>query len=123
MALVNQQMGGPQGQANYVLYRLAANENFSQCDGSNTSSLPPSSCVFNDTTAGNNCVPGQTGYPSSCTTYKSAPGYDLATGLGSVNISNLVNSWNAATFNATTTTLGMTPQQSRMVQQSRRRLL
>jgi hypothetical protein len=109
MALVNQQMGGPQGQANYVLYRLAASEDFSQCNGSGTSSPPANTCVFNDTTVGNNCVPGETGYPSSCTTYKSAVGYDLATGLGSVNISNLVTNWKAATFNATTTTLGMTP--------------
>ena len=109
MALVNQQMGGPQGQANYVLYRLAASENFSQCNGSGTSSPPASNCVFNDTTVGNNCVPGETGYPSSCTTYKSATGYDLATGLGSVNISNLVTNWSAATFNATTTTLGLSP--------------
>jgi hypothetical protein len=109
MALVNQQMGGPQGQANYVLYRLAASQNFSQCNGSGTSAPPASNCVFNDTTVGNNCVPGETGYPSSCTTYKSATGYDLATGLGSVNISNLVTNWNAATFNATTTTLGLSP--------------
>jgi pro-kumamolisin-like protein/Big-like domain-containing protein len=109
MALVNQQMGGAQGQADYVLYRLAANENFSQCNGSSTSSTPANNCVFNDTTVGNNCVPGETGYPSSCTTYKSAASYDLATGLGSVNISNLVTNWNAATFNATTTTLSMGP--------------
>jgi hypothetical protein len=109
MALVNQQMGGPQGQANYVLYRLAASENFSQCNGSSTSSSPATNCVFNDTTSGNNCVPGETGYPSSCTTYKSAAGYDLATGLGSVNISNLVTNWNAASFNATTTALSMSP--------------
>ncbi len=109
MALVDQQMGGPQGQADYVLYRLAASESFAQCNGSNTTTLPASSCTFNDTTSGNNCVPGETGYPSSCTTYPAGVGYDLATGLGSVNISNLVTNWSAANFNATSTTLAFTP--------------
>lgn len=109
MALVDQNMGGAQGQADYVLYRLAATENFAQCNGSSTSSPPAGSCTFNDITVGNNCVPGETGYPSSCTTYPSAVGYDLATGLGSVNVSNLITNWKAASFNATTTTLGLNP--------------
>jgi hypothetical protein len=109
MALVDQQMNGPQGQADYVLYRLAASESFSQCNGSNTTTLPASSCIFNDTTSGNNCVPGETGYPSSCTTYPAGVGYDLTTGLGSVNISNLVTNWSAANFNATSTMLAFTP--------------
>jgi subtilase family serine protease len=101
MALVDQQVKGPQGQADYVLYRLAASQSFSQCNGSNTTTLPASSCIFNDTTSENNCVPGETGYPSSCTTYSAGVGYDLTTGLGSVNISNLVTNWSAANFNAT----------------------
>lgn len=111
MALVDQQMGGRQGQADYVLYRLASTETFSQCNGSNTSVSPANTCTFNDTTSGNNCVPGEMGYPSSCTTYNSGTGYDLATGLGSVNISNLVTNWNRANFNATTTNLALTPNQ------------
>src|SRR5262249_21364168 len=34
MALVNQKTGSRQGQANYVLYRLAAQETYSGCNGS-----------------------------------------------------------------------------------------
>jgi hypothetical protein len=108
MALVDQQMGGRQGLANYVLYRLAANQALTttaaSCNGSNTAGLPASNCIFNDVTVGNNVVPGETG-----TSYQAATGYDLATGLGSVNVSNLINSWNTVTFNATTTTLGLNP--------------
>jgi hypothetical protein len=37
--------------------------------------------------------------------YDAAPGYDLATGLGSVNAYNLVHNWNLATFSSTSTTL------------------
>ncbi len=98
MALVNQKTGSRQGQANYVLYQLAAQETFMLCNASNTVAPPASTCVFNDVTIGNNSVPGLTGFNSGV-------GYDLATGLGSVNVTNLVNAWSAMTFNATTTTL------------------
>jgi len=99
MALVNQ-AHGPQGQANYVLYQLAAAENssLSQCNGSKTTALPALSCVFNDVTSGNNSVPGQAGFSAGT-------GYDLATGLGSVDAASLVNQWTNAKFRATTTTL------------------
>jgi subtilase family serine protease len=105
MALVDQKTGSRQGDANYVLYRLAAAENFSQCNGSNVSVAPASNCVFNDVTQGNNAVPGEVGYGTPNGRYQSTVGYDLATGLGSVNVTNMVNAWSAMTFNATTTTL------------------
>lgn len=109
MALVNQNMGSRQGQANYVLYRLAAAENLSQCNGSKTTALPALTCIFNDVTVGNNAVPGEAGYGSPSAKYKSTVGYDLATGLGSVNVQNLVNQWGSIAFTATTTTLALSP--------------
>ena len=109
MALVNQKTGSRQGQANYVLYRLAAGENLSQCNGSKTTALPALTCIFNDVTVGNNAVPGETGYGTPAAKYKSTVGYDLATGLGSVNVQNLVNQWSSIAFNATTTTLSLSP--------------
>ncbi len=104
MALVDQS-NEPQGLANYVLYRLAATQSSypSQCDGSNTVTAPASTCVFNDVTMGNNVVPGEAG-----TDYQAGPGYDMTTGLGSVNVSNLVNDWGTVTFKPTTTTLSLT---------------
>jgi len=104
MALVNQKTGSRQGQANYVLYRLAASQN-SQCDASNVSTAPASSCVFNDVTMGNNAVPGQAAYGTPSQKYLAGVGYDLASGLGSVNVANLVNSWNARAATTTTLTL------------------
>ncbi|GAC1505675.1 MAG: hypothetical protein NVS1B11_03830 [Terriglobales bacterium] len=109
MALVDQKMGGRQGQANYVLYRLAATEALAQCNGSKTTSLPASSCIFNDITVGNNSVPGEIGYGTSTAKYQSGVGYDLATGLGSVNVTNLVNKWSSITFTPTATTLSLSP--------------
>jgi hypothetical protein len=114
MALVDQKMGagGPpqrQGQADYVLYKLAATENFSQCNGSKTTAAPAASCIFNDITSGNIAVPGQAGYGTSSAKYQATVGYDLASGLGSVNVANLVNKWSSIAFNSTITNLDLTP--------------
>jgi hypothetical protein len=109
MALVNQKTGSRQGQANYVFYRLAASETLGQCNGSKTTSLPASTCIFNDVTVGNNAVPGETGFGSASAKYQSTVGYDLATGLGSINVTNLVNKWSSVAFTATTSTLVLSP--------------
>ncbi|MHB1700140.1 MAG: Ig-like domain repeat protein [Acidobacteriaceae bacterium] len=117
MSLVNQKTGQRQGNANYVLYNLAAKQNPSNCNSSNGSS---SSCVFNDVTNGTISQPCVKGSPNCTTTnsadtygilsgYTTGVGYDLATGLGSVNVANLVNNWNQATFTASTATLALNP--------------
>lgn len=95
MALIVEKTGSRQGQADYVLYRLAANVALASCNASDTSTLPAGTCIFNDVTAGNNAVPGERGYGTSTALYQAGAGYDLATGLGSVNVANLANSWNA----------------------------
>ena len=95
MALVNQ-LYGRQGNANYVLYPMAA-----QSGASCNSSTAGSSCIFYDVTVGNNSVicgggtlncsntntaSGQYGIMVSggSAAYAATTGYDLATGLGSV---------------------------------------
>src|SRR5262249_19986930 len=63
MAIVDQQAGGRQGLANYVLYPLAAAEDFSHCNASSrTNPASTTTCVFNDVTAGNNSIPSLTGF-------------------------------------------------------------
>jgi hypothetical protein len=108
MALVGQKTLVRLGQPNYVLYRLAAAENFAQCNAS-SATLPASTCVFNDVTMGNNAVPGEPSYGTSNATYQSGVGYDEATGLGSVNVTNLINQWNSVTFSPTTTSFSISP--------------
>lgn len=105
MALVDQSAGGRQGQANYVFYSLAASQAAqgiypTQCNGSSTTRLPATTCIFNDVTVGNNVVPGELS-----SDYHAGVGYDLATGLGSVNVNNLIKNWKTVTFSATTTDL------------------
>ncbi len=63
MSLVVQSRGARQGNANPVFYSLANNQRFG------------GAAVFHDVKAGNNSVPGVTGFTA-------AAGYDLATGTG-----------------------------------------
>jgi Big-like domain-containing protein len=95
MALIAQSTNSRQGQANFVLYPLAAGQNAANC---NSSAPPQSQCIFNDITVGNNNVPGQTGFTA-------AAGYDLATGWGSVNAANLAANWQNVMFRSTVTKL------------------
>ncbi len=131
MALVNQMTATRQGNANYVLYNLAAKQNYSAgtCKSGNftvPATPAPASCAFYDITTGNNSVACTLGSPN-CTgvgngnfgllvdsshptygnpAYEAVTGYDLATGLGSINVGNLLTLWTTANLTATTTTLG-----------------
>src|SRR5262249_42457013 len=110
-ALVNQKTGSRQGNPNYVYYSLAANEyggsGSSSCNSSNGAS---SFCTFYDVTTGDidvNCASGSpdcydassangvlsTSDSSYSPAYGTTVGWDFATGIGSVNAYNLVNSW------------------------------
>lgn len=108
MALVGQKTLVRLGQPNYVLYRLAAAETLAQCNASATP-LPAATCVFNDVTVGNNSVPGEATYGTPTATYQAGKGYDEATGLGSVNVTNLINKWSSVSFSPTTTTFSISP--------------
>ena len=89
-----------QGLANYGLYRLAKSASpFCSSSARISPIIPaPAGCIFNDVTTGNNSVPGLTGFSA-------VNGFDLATGLGSVNATNLVRGWQALTSVATAMTL------------------
>jgi pro-kumamolisin-like protein/subtilase family protein len=92
VALLNQSMNSPQGNINYLLYRLA--------------SLSPN--ALHDITSGSNAVPCQTNPASpDCVTggsgagflgYLAGPGYDMATGLGSVDANVLISAWPSVTL-------------------------
>ena len=112
VALVEQKTGSRQGNANIVFYRLAAAEygtsGNANCNSSKGASVG-SSCVFYDVTEGDNdvnCVGTVNCYLPSGTAgvlstsdkkykpaYATTKGYDFATGIGTVNVNNLVNAW------------------------------
>ena len=111
-ALVNQYTGARQGNPNPALYKIAATEygasGRSSCNSNNGSGN--SSCIFYDVTLGDmivdctsgtpNCyAPGGTyGVLSTSTSsyapaFKAQTGWDFATGIGTVNVYNLVTNW------------------------------
>jgi subtilase family serine protease len=118
-ALINQKAGAPQGNPDPILYDLARLEYGSASDpngsqlkacNSNLGNGVASTCIFNDVTTGSNTVPcygtndcyGSTlndyGILSRSDTqllpaYPAKTGWDFATGLGSINVTNLVNAW------------------------------
>jgi subtilase family serine protease len=106
MALVEEKNGQYLGQPNYTLYKLAATPAASSCNSSNrTDPTQTSSCIFNDITSGNNSAPGLPGYGTATPDYTTTVGYDLATGLGSVNAANLVANWDNVSYVASTAQL------------------
>jgi subtilase family serine protease len=111
-ALVDQKKAARQGNPNPVYYALAASEYGVAGDTHCNSTLgkaAKSTCVFYDVTLGDmdvNCIgpincyqPG--GYNGVLSTsnsaykpaYATGTGWDFATGIGTVNANNLVNSW------------------------------
>ena len=112
MALVEQKTGSKQGNANVVFYQLAAAEygktGDANCNSSKGTAVS-STCIFYDVTAGDidvdcvgqyNCYrpSGQYGVLSTSDTayqpaYGTTSGWDFSTGLGTVNVNNLVNGW------------------------------
>ncbi len=123
LALVNQKHGR-QGNANFVLYKLAQMQYAAGTVCTSVATpLPAAACTFNDVTTGTIAMPCTKGSLNCNTTvgtdtigvlsgFNATAGYDLATGLGSVNAQNLVNNWttgvNAFTPSSVTLTLSPT---------------
>lgn len=111
VSLIDQAADNRQGNLNPMLYSLAAQSGNTCASAAN----PSSTCVFYDVTTGTNTQPcnlsASDGFAVSpnCTgsngdlyglletsgqsDYNAGTGYDLATGLGSINVGNLLGKW------------------------------
>jgi hypothetical protein len=126
VALINQKSGAAQGLPNAGLYALAARQTYnSTCSAENATTSD--GCYFNDidqytiaqpcdaTVGGSpNCTATQTtvSYTDDIgilTGYSAGTGFDLATGLGSLNIANVVNAWTKVAVGSTVPTVTVTP--------------
>ena len=124
-----------QGNANYVLYALAHKTGASCVSATPVAA----GCVFNDVTKGSSALPtGGTGLGTisvpckggtvACSAtlasqigvlddpnkagslaWNAGTGYDMATGLGSLNVGNLAANWGTVASVQTTTTLALSP--------------
>jgi subtilase family serine protease len=132
MALIDQKVGSAQGLATPGLYALAAKQSQSGYASCSAESVKASStsCYFNDVDEYNiaqpcdaydstpNCTATSStfGYADNSaenglgilTGYSAGAGYDLATGLGSLNVANVVNAWTAVK-GAAAATVTVTP--------------
>ncbi len=137
MALVNQSelaagRTGRQGNANYVLYKLATAQattpGTTACN-STGAALPAAGCSFNDVTISNNSVQCAAGtlncsnqaanglgilvtpgapFAANTPAFSATAGYDLATGLGTPNVSSMIANWSTVTTNFKTATPAIT---------------
>jgi subtilase family serine protease len=134
--MITQGKPSRQGNANYELYTLASNQvNSPPSGGCNSTSSPNTAsstgCTFYDITIDSNSVPCVEGYgcsidnlnasspgvleevneltnaQSATLAWQAGTGYDMSTGLGSVNAFNLVHNWPAVVgaFTPSATTL------------------
>jgi trimeric autotransporter adhesin len=97
LALIQQSAGHRLGQANVALYKL----------------FQAAPTAFHDVTTGNISVFCTGGSPANCgsnsflTGYDAKTGYDVASGLGSVDLTTLINNWSKAALTSTSTSLAL----------------
>ena len=102
-ALVNQKTGSAQGNLNPNLYRLAATPGNNVFHDVTATSSGVGSCAVTTPSMCNNSTPSPSGLAGGLSGYSVGAGYDEATGLGSINVANLLANWSVGTTTATVT--------------------
>jgi subtilase family serine protease len=116
MALINQKAGSAQGNPNSELYTLAGKQTYASCKTETVANS--SSCYFNDIDTGTiampcianspNCNVATTGNTyGALSGFAAGVGFDNATGLGTLNVANVVNGWTAAVTGTNTATVAV----------------
>jgi hypothetical protein len=129
-ALLNQRFRSPQGELNQRLYHLAANPAYAIFHDVTVATSGVNGCVVTTPSMCNNSTPSPTGLTGGLSGYLATDGFDEVTGLGSIDVTNMVNNWFAGfptttsvvasslnpaplgapvTFTATVTTSGANP--------------
>ena len=104
-AILNGRTGTKQGNLNPLLYRLFSTPANGVFHDVTVASSGVSGCSAATASICNNSTPSATGLTGGLAGYLLTPGYDLATGLGSLDVNNLLTASVSATGTATTTTL------------------
>jgi subtilase family serine protease len=93
-AILNQSRGAVQGHLNPTLYKLGEEQvTFSVFNDVTIASSGVTKCSVNTASTCNNTVASSTGLSGGTSGFLVNPGYDEATGLGSINIGNLLTAW------------------------------
>jgi subtilase family serine protease len=108
-ALVNQKEGSAQGTLNPGLYNLAATPTNNVFNDVTVATSAVSNCVVTTPSMCNNSTAGTTGLTGGLSGYLVTAGYDEATGLGSINVANLLTNWISTTVATTTKLTSLAP--------------
>ena len=108
-AMLDQILGGPQGELNQRLYLLAANPANEVFHDVTVATSGVSDCVVTTPSMCNNSTPSPTGPTGGLAGYLVTAGFDEVTGLGSIDVANLVASWTANSATTTTVTSNGNP--------------
>jgi hypothetical protein len=93
-ALLNQKEGGKQGNINPALYSLASTPANGVFHDATVATSGVANCDTATPSLCNNSTPSITSLQEGEAGYALMPGYDLATGWGSIDVFNLLNNWN-----------------------------
>ncbi len=108
-ALLDQQEGSAQGLLNPNLYTLAATSGNNVFNDVTVATSGVTGCVVTTASMCNNSTAGPKGLTGGLSGYLVTPGYDEATGLGSINVANLLANWTPTTAATTTKLTSLLP--------------
>lgn len=108
-ALLNQKEGTAQGTLNPNLYNLAATPTNDVFNDVTVATSAVTTCVVTTPSMCNNSTAGPTGLTGGLAGYLVTAGFDEATGLGSINIANLLTNWTSTTIATTTQLVSLAP--------------
>jgi hypothetical protein len=107
-ALLNQKTGVAHGNINPRLYALAQNVGAAAFHDVTVATSGVTGCTLATPSMCNNSTPGPNGLSGGLTGYQVGTGYDLATGLGTVDAANLITHWNDANTSVNLDQVGLT---------------
>jgi subtilase family serine protease len=94
-AMLNQKMGTPQGNLNPGIYALAASGTSGAFHDVTVATSGVGTCDLGTPSMCNNSVPSLAGLTGGLAGYAVGPGYDLATGLGSLDVYAFLSHWSS----------------------------
>lgn len=95
-AMLDQKAGAAQGNLNPTLYALATTPANGVFHDITVASSGVANCSVNTASLCNNSLPSPTSLTGGLAGYLVGDGYDPVTGLGSINVTNLLNAWGAS---------------------------
>jgi pseudomonalisin len=109
VALLNQKEGSAQGTLNPNLYSLAATPTNNVFNDVTVATSAVTNCAVTTPSMCNNSTAGPTGLTGGLAGYLVTVGFDEATGLGSINVANLLTNWISTTIPTTTKLISLAP--------------